>query len=671
MSPGDKSKSKVVQGTNLRQRAQAMVDTSAADVSSMAKDEIQRLVYELQVHQVELELQNEELREAQLELAASRDSLADLYDFAPTGYLTLDARGLILEANLTAAKLVGIERDSMLGTSLSDFVLPHCQDSAYLYLRQAFSSARKQVCELEIQRSDGTTLIVMLEGKLRVPHSGRGPECRVGMIDISDLRRTQDDLSALNMELEQRVEAQVGEIRLMANAIANLGEGVLITSDHGEWLESRIEFVNQALCGMLGYSAEELIDQSPALLLGDQFDMAFVNTELASKGYFRGELVYQTSTGAQLDVELYINILQLPGLDRIRYVAVQRDISDRKQAERALREQQERLRAILDSALDVIVTIDGWGIVRDCNFAIESVFGYTVDEVIGRNISMLMPSPYREKHDSYLRRYRDTGESRIIGRTREFRARHRDGHSFPISLSINRVDGLGLFTGIIEDVSELRKLQRQVLGAAEDVQRYIGQALHDGPQQALAGLSLVARGLALDLGHEGSAHGAAVAKLADELKQANSDIRLLAQGLVPVYPGSDGLADSLAALSQKTSEDHDLIVEFHCPEPVDIQDSYTASQLYLIAQEAIMNAVKHARADRIRISLLCQGQGLLLRVEDNGIGIDAANRAVAGLGMHIMPYRAATIGATVVVSRVATGGTLVSCELEHTLENPF
>ena len=652
----------------LRKQAEARLRASSADVSSMSEDQIHSLVYELQVHQVELELQNEELREAQMELASSRDRLADLYDFAPTGYLTLDSSGRIVEANLTAATLLGVRRGGLLAANFSDFVAPDSQDAAYLYLQEVFSSVRRRVCELELQHGDSASMTVRLESK-QVENSGEPePKCRVTLVDVSDLKHARDALSSLNRELEQRVQAQVSEIQVMANAIASLGEGVLITADQNDWPGSRIEFVNAALCRIVGYTPEEMIGHSPVMLLRDGRDAANLiqlDNALATDQSFRGELVYQTKGGEYRDIGLYITPLHESNGRFTRYVAVHRDITESKRARFVLAEREERLRAILDAARDVIITIDRNGIVQDCNASIEKVFGYSIREILGRNISMLIPPGHRERHDGYVRRYLRTRQAHIVGTSREMMALHRDGHTFPISLSVEEMEHLGLFTGIISDIGELRRLQREVLRAAGQVQWRIGQALHDGPQQSLAGLGLSARSLALDLERSGSPYREAAARLAEQLSQANRDIRSLAQGLVPVRLDAGGLMGALETLAQRTRHDYNLRVEFRCPQPIDIDDDFLVDQLYLIAQEALLNAVKHSGGDHVVISLERDERTLCLQVKDNGKGIDLPRPSEGGLGLHIMPYRAATIGANLSIANGKAGGLVVKCTLDY------
>src|SRR5262245_38815355 len=127
------------------------------------------------------------------------------------------------------------------------------------------------------------------------------------------------------------------------------------------------------------------------------------------------------------------------------------DMTMRRQAELVLRDSEARQHAILQTAVDGIITIDERGIVESFNLGAERLFGYAADEVIGQNISMLMPAPYREEHDGYLARYLQTGAPHIIGIGREARAQRRDGTTFPIALAVSEMDlnGRRMFTGIV------------------------------------------------------------------------------------------------------------------------------------------------------------------------------------------------------------------------------
>lgn len=133
-------------------------------------------------------------------------------------------------------------------------------------------------------------------------------------------------------------------------------------------------------------------------------------------------------------------------------------------------ESGERLRAILDAAVDAVVTIEESGAIESINPATERVFGYTRDELIGRNVSMLMPSPYREEHDRHVARYLSTGEARIVGIGREVEAQRKDGSIFPADLAVSevRLPGRRLFTGIIRDLTERREMEERARLRLED-----------------------------------------------------------------------------------------------------------------------------------------------------------------------------------------------------------
>ena len=135
----------------LRERAEEMLRVSGADIAEMAAEDVQRLVHELHIDQVELELQNQELREAQVELAQTRDRDADLYEFAPVGYVTLSPDGRILEANLGAALLLGVIWRALLRANVSSFVTRDAQNDCYAHRTEVFSGETKKTCELEMR----------------------------------------------------------------------------------------------------------------------------------------------------------------------------------------------------------------------------------------------------------------------------------------------------------------------------------------------------------------------------------------------------------------------------------------------------------------------------------------------------------------------------------------
>ncbi len=138
------------------------------------------------------------------------------------------------------------------------------------------------------------------------------------------------------------------------------------------------------------------------------------------------------------------------------------DVMELAEAHKSLRDQRDYLSAILTAAVDAIITIDARGIIQSVNPETERVFGYAANEMVGRNVSMLMPAPYQAEHDGYIERYMKTGEARVIGKGREVRGLRRDGTEFPADLSVSRADHHDLFVGIIRDISARKEAEHKL-----------------------------------------------------------------------------------------------------------------------------------------------------------------------------------------------------------------
>ena len=186
----DKRKPKNV--SNLRKLAEDALQGKTEELQELSTRDARSLIHELQVHQIELEMQNEELRRAQKELEESRDRYSDLYDFAPVGYFSFDKNGLIIEVNLTGAKKLGVERNFLIKKPFSLFISPDSRDVFYLHMRQVFSTGVRQTCELKLVAKKGVQSDVQLES-LSVKEGNSG-HCRTAMSDITDRKKAEEDI---------------------------------------------------------------------------------------------------------------------------------------------------------------------------------------------------------------------------------------------------------------------------------------------------------------------------------------------------------------------------------------------------------------------------------------------------------------------------------------------
>lgn len=536
-------------------------------------------------------------------------------------------------------------------------------------------------------RKDGRILWVLSTGNVIRDAQGRALQAWSVIQDITARKEAEEALMRLNETLEQRITDQTREIRLLAEAIANLGEGVLITNDNLDWPEPQIVFVNEAMCRISGYTAKELLGRSPRIMQGEGTDRATldrIKAELSAGRFCSAELVNYRKDGSPYDAELFITPLFNPEGRRTNFVSIHRDISERKRAAAALREREQRLSAILDTAFNPIVTTDRHGVITSANPATERLFGYTQDELVGQNVKILMPLPFRDERDGYFARYLKTGEARTLGISREVVALRKQGSMIPVDLAVSSIDQQG-FTCIFRDLSEYKELQKHVLEIAAEEQRRIGQELHDGTGQELTGLTLFANTLldTLNCARRNETEGTTprlleeadflrlkqiAARLSQGLADANRHVEEISHGIMPVQIDAGGLQSALEELAAATDELENVACRFICSDPVVVANNTTASHLYRIAQEAVSNALRHGRADQIVISLLGKNGQVTLEVSDNGLGFDPASgrrsgSAGDGMGLRIMDYRAGIIGGELHIERKQDKGMLVRCSV--------
>jgi PAS domain S-box-containing protein len=247
-------------------------------------------------------------------------------------------------------------------------------------------------------------------------------------------------------------------------------------------------------------------------------------------------------------------------------------------------------------------------------------------------------------------------EYRIVrpdGRIRWVRER-----AFPIRTDAGVVYRIA---GITEDITERRQLENQLLEISDREQARIGRDLHDGVCQALVGIAFALNLHEKKLAEQGSPESAGAHEILAMLNDIIVQSRNVARGLYPVKMDAAGLASALHELAAMIASRFKVACVFDQPSPVILDDHVVNTHLYRIAQEAVMNAIKHGQARQIQIGLSVAGNELKLTVTDDGVGLPEDPAAHRGMGLYIMQYRASLIGGALTLQRAPQGGTRVEC----------
>lgn len=352
--------------------------------------------------------------------------------------------------------------------------------------------------------------------------------------------------------------------------------------------------------------------------------------------------------------------VRLAFAEKMAHEKVQQQITEQQ-----LRESEARSRSILETTVDAIITINPRGAIKSFNKTAEKLFGYPSKEVIGKNVKVLMPEPYKAEHDDYLDRYLETGERKIIGIGREVTGRRKDGSTFPMYLAVSEVKlpNQHIFTGIVRDISEQRRLEQEILRISEHERQRIGQDLHDGLGQMLTGIGLITKNLSQQLKNQGNELAEDAEEINSLIKEADEQARTLARGLVPVEFDEKGLEAALERLKQNAEKLFDIEFSLEVLGNIDFDDATQAIHLYRIAQEGVSNAVKHGAATKVSVHLASTEKHIRLRVVDNGTGFSKNWDAEGGLGVRIMQFRARLIGGNLEISDVPDKGAIITCTI--------
>ncbi len=427
----------------------------------------------------------------------------------------------------------------------------------------------------------------------------------------------------------------------------------------------KIVHVNPKGESILGYAKGELLGQTMEILLPKRVRTIHVRhragflTDPTPRPMGVGRHLYaRHKSGREIPVEIGLVPIKMP-----KGMAVLASIVDVTAAQEAAKSTAQ-LAAIVEASEEAIITLGPNGEILTWNRGAEKLYGYKADEMIGKDISPVIPSDRMEEFRSIRERIR-RGES--VQQMDTVRLR-KGGQPLRVLLAISPLfNEDGSFRGaatITHDITEKKRLEQDLLYAVEMEQKRIGQDLHDSMGQQLLAISFLCNVLKKKLASGSPPPASEAGHIEELLNEAKINLRRLTRGLYAANLEDLGLGACLKDLAAHLQEISSIRCKFEGDADLTIIDRSVSENLYRLAQEALNNAVKHSEAKEITVVLHKAGRHVILRVKDNGVGLpESASRHSSGLGLRTMRYRANMIGGSFSVGLQPGGGTIVTCSV--------
>ncbi|MCX6898037.1 MAG: PAS domain S-box protein [Verrucomicrobia bacterium] len=500
--------------------------------------------------------------------------------------------------------------------------------------------------DLEIVRPDGTRRWITAHGEAVRDADGRVVRLRGTAQDITERKRAEE-------ALRQSEERYRGIVEDQTEVISRFrGDGTLT-------------YVNDVYCRFFGKPDQELVGSKWHPVAVPE-DLPGIEEKLRTLSPSNPVVAIENrvcSGSGQVRWMQFVNRAFFDAQGRLTEVqAVGRDITERKCAEAALRESQERYSSLINN-LNVGVyrsTVESGGCFLQANPALARMHGCdSVEEMLQTKVVNLYANPAdREVFVANLLRAGSVT-------SHEVRLKKKDGTALYCAVTATAHHGpdgrAEWIDGIVEDITERKRLEDQLLEISEREQRRIGRDLHDGLCQHLAGVGFMSKVLAKKLADTAPAEAADARTVANLIRQAIADARGIAAGLHPIKTEANSAMVALQGLADNLKNMFRVQCVFICGPPVLIEDNNAATHLYRIAQEAVNNAIRHGKARHVWMTLAETDRHITLTVKDDGKGVPQPLPATRGIGIDIMNHRARLIGGTLNICRAPEGGTILTC----------
>lgn len=406
------------------------------------------LLHDLQVHQIELEMQNRELQESQQQLDAARNRYVDLYDFAPVGYVSLDERGVIQDINLTGAAMLGQERSRIIGLTLRNFIDESDSKTLYGHIRRCKETKEKTTDEVSLLRKGGERIRAEIQSIPVYDELGKHIAIRTALIDVTERRKIERRMLELSMAIEQ-------------------SPSMVIVGT----IDGNIEYVNPRFTEVTGYGPGEVIGRNVSILASTAHAPAFYgqlwNTVRAGT-IWRGDICRTRKNGRTFCQLTSVVPLRVFSDAVTHFVAVEIDDTERKSAEEALAAEKERLSVILQSINEGVITTDNNGSVTFINSEGERLTGWTRKDFSGRTLFEVLDfisEKTRERYENpagvFLKMHSDPGfYENMVLIDRYKREKIISGEMSPIKGKDGRIAGMVL---VFRDVTARSKMADELL----------------------------------------------------------------------------------------------------------------------------------------------------------------------------------------------------------------
>jgi PAS domain S-box-containing protein len=597
------------------------------------------------------------------ELEAAIKRYVDLFDFAPIGYVSFDRVGRIEEINVAAARLLGVSRDRLIGRP---FALSVTKEDSVLFLNHLLrcrSSESRVETELHLKKQNGEIILA---------HFASSPMTS-SMRDGALLYQT----AIIDLTERKRADEAVRQSEKRYRTLFDLVPVAVYTCD----AEGLIQEYNQHAVELWGRGpkrndSSEKFCGSLKIFYPDGRPMPHHTCPMARA--LRGEKLTETdleilveqSSGARRNVLVSPTALRGGKGEIIGAINCLHDITRRKRTENALRESEERSRAVINQSAAGITGTDLTGHIISANEKFCSMLGYKERELVGKTIfEITHPGDIAESRRLFRR---------IVSKAEPYQLEKRycrkDGSTLWVSVTASPLrDAKGKTqsaVAVIVDISDQKRaqailedrargLEGEILAISDREQRRLGQDLHDSLCQHLTAIAFMARSVALRLKNHRVIEVEHVEKIAELINDGVTEARTIARGLHPVEVEPPGLVTALAALVKQPH--WPVPCRLEADDEISVPDATVALHLYRIAREAVINANKHARAREIIVRMRRSGKGLELSVIDDGVGVPDNSPDGSGMGFHIMEYRARSIGAQLEIKPIKPHGTRLSC----------